>query len=90
MECVHNRLYCVKEHFFLQASHEDIQLICHNTFVQCSSGIRKCHKSWNVIARVHCVLTSGIMMSFCEYTGRDGSLSLVNGEIMLEKLFLIL
>ncbi|KAG5206411.1 hypothetical protein JEQ12_017984 [Ovis aries] len=67
MKRVHNRLYCVKEHFFLQASYDDIQKICHNMFVQCKDGIRKCHRSRKIISGVHCVLTSGVMMPFCEY-----------------------
>uniref|UniRef100_A0A452FRM7 Inactive ribonuclease-like protein 9 n=2 Tax=Capra hircus TaxID=9925 RepID=A0A452FRM7_CAPHI len=67
MKRVHNRLYCVKEHFFLQASYDDIQKICHNMFVQCKDGIRKCHRSRKIISGVHCVLTNGVMMPFCEY-----------------------
>ena len=65
---VHNRLYCAKEHFFLQASYEDIEEMCYNIFVKCTNGIRKCHRSRQIISGVHCVLTSGIMMPFCEYT----------------------
>ncbi|XP_055291442.1 inactive ribonuclease-like protein 9 [Moschus berezovskii] len=68
MKRVHNRLYCVKEHFFLRASYEDIQEICNNMFVQCKNGIRKCHRSRGIISGVHCALKSGVMMPFCEYT----------------------
>ena len=74
MKRVHNRLYCVKQHFFLQASYNDIQEICHNIFVQCTNGVRKCHRSQQIISGVHCALKSGTMMPFCEYTSsyREG------------------
>ncbi|XP_020754013.2 inactive ribonuclease-like protein 9 [Odocoileus virginianus] len=64
----HHRLYCVKEHFFLQASHEDIHMICHNTFVSCGEEVEMCYTSKKKIEAVHCVLTSGIKMLDCEYT----------------------
>ncbi|XP_057576751.1 inactive ribonuclease-like protein 9 [Hippopotamus amphibius kiboko] len=67
MKNVHNKLFCVKEHFFLLASYEDIQELCFHMFVQCSNGIRKCHRSWKVIEGVHCVLTSGDKMPSCKY-----------------------
>ena len=65
---VHRRLYCVKEHFFLQASYEDIEKICHNTFMSCGEEVGTCYTSHKKIKAVHCVLTSGIKMPDCEYT----------------------
>ncbi|XP_058396373.1 inactive ribonuclease-like protein 9 [Diceros bicornis minor] len=67
MKNVHNRLYCRKEHFFLQVAYEKVQKICHNIYVPCKNGVKKCHRSKKLIEGVYCNLTAGVKMSYCEY-----------------------
>ncbi|XP_020954978.1 inactive ribonuclease-like protein 9 isoform X1 [Sus scrofa] len=67
MKNVHNRFFCVKEHFFLQASYESIRHICYNLFVPCRNNVRKCHRGREIIKAVHCLLISGITMPTCMY-----------------------
>lgn len=64
---VHNRFYCKKEHFFLQVAYKELQKACHNIFVACKNGVKKCHRNKKLIEGVYCNLTDGIMMSDCEY-----------------------
>uniref|UniRef100_A0A8C3W5E9 Inactive ribonuclease-like protein 9 n=1 Tax=Catagonus wagneri TaxID=51154 RepID=A0A8C3W5E9_9CETA len=68
MKNVHNRLFCVKEHFFLVASYESIREFCFNSFVPCKNNVRKCHRSKKVIEAVRCLLVQGTRMPACEYT----------------------
>ncbi|XP_070441065.1 inactive ribonuclease-like protein 9 [Equus przewalskii] len=67
MKNVHNRLYCKKEHFFLQATYEEVQKICRHLFVPCKNGVKKCHRSKKLIEGVYCSLTSGTMIVDCIY-----------------------
>ncbi|XP_077626441.1 inactive ribonuclease-like protein 9 [Crocuta crocuta] len=64
---VHNRFRCVKEHFFLQTSFEELQDICNNLFVSCKNGVKRCHRSKRLIKGVYCNLTRGVVMTDCVY-----------------------
>uniref|UniRef100_A0A673T052 Inactive ribonuclease-like protein 9 n=1 Tax=Suricata suricatta TaxID=37032 RepID=A0A673T052_SURSU len=67
MKNVHNRFHCVKEHFFLLASFEELQEACYNLFVPCKNGVKKCHRSRQSIKGVYCNLISGTRMPNCVY-----------------------
>nr|CDG32098.1 TPA: ribonuclease A K1 [Vicugna pacos] len=67
MKNVHKKLLCVKEHFFLQTTYEDMQQICLDMFVPCKNGVKRCHRSKQLVKGVHCVLQSGYRMPECVY-----------------------
>ncbi|XP_027975246.1 inactive ribonuclease-like protein 9 [Eumetopias jubatus] len=67
MKNVHDKFRCVREHFFLQIAYEDLQKICKNLFVPCKNGVKKCHRSRQLVEGVYCNLTRGARMSDCEY-----------------------
>uniref|UniRef100_A0ABI7XVK9 Inactive ribonuclease-like protein 9 n=1 Tax=Felis catus TaxID=9685 RepID=A0ABI7XVK9_FELCA len=67
MKNVHNRFRCVKEHFFLQISFEELQDICNNLFVSCKNGVKRCHRSRQSIKGVYCNLIEGVVMTDCVY-----------------------
>ncbi|CAK7305709.1 Inactive ribonuclease-like protein 9 [Vulpes lagopus] len=67
MKNVHDNFSCVREHFFLQIAYEDLQKTCKNLNVPCKNGVKKCHRSKEVIEGVYCNLTRGAKMTDCEY-----------------------
>ncbi|XP_008681902.1 inactive ribonuclease-like protein 9 [Ursus americanus] len=67
MKNVHDKFRCVREHFFLQVVYEELQKLCKNIFVPCKNGVKKCHRSRQLIEGVYCNLTRGARMSDCEY-----------------------
>lgn len=68
MKIVHNRLSCVKEHFFLKVSYRELKQSCNRMFTACNNGVKRCHRTWSLIEGVYCKLTAGTRMPDCEFT----------------------
>ncbi|XP_049755118.1 inactive ribonuclease-like protein 9 [Elephas maximus indicus] len=64
---IHNKLRCVKEHYFLQEPYEEIRKICYNSFIKCKNGIRKCNRSKKVMEGLYCKLRRGTTSPDCQY-----------------------
>ncbi|KAG8509754.1 putative inactive ribonuclease-like protein 12 [Galemys pyrenaicus] len=64
---VQYRFQCVKEHFFLKESIQNIQKLCRNLYVPCKNGVKRCHRSRGPVEGVYCKLIRGTEIPECEY-----------------------